>query len=169
MSRTRGCQEASVAGLQLFTCGEKVLEPPWYFNNIGGLKFNAVHGIRPVDHTKPLLVGLRGLWVHGDGAGAARGMSDPDKTSKLDSLQKNKRRLSGQFSKSEGPPARGAEKSHAEIDALQAQVQGLEEELYQVRRRLEQVPREFELLRARLQQSREQLEQAQRQNERVPP
>ena len=77
------------------------------------------------------------------------------------------RRISGQFSKSEGPPARGAEKSHAEIDALQAQVKGLEEELYQVRRRLEQVPREFELLRARLQQSREQLEQAQRQNERL--
>ena len=94
-------------------------------------------------------------------------MSDPDKTPKLDSLQKTMRRISGQFSKSEGPPARGAEKSIPEIDALQAQVKGLEEELYQVRRRLEQVPREFELLRARLQQSREQLEQAQRQNERL--
>jgi len=62
---------------------------------------------------------------------------------------------------------RDKEKSTAEIEALQAQVKGLEEELYQVRRRLEQVPREFELLRARLQQSREQLEQAQRQNERL--
>ena len=112
-------------------------------------------------------MGLRGLRVHGDGAGAARIMSDPDKTSKLDSLQKTMRRISGQLSKSEGPPARGAEKSAPEIDALQAQVKGLEEELYQVRRRLEQVPREFELLRARLQQSREQLEQAQRQNERL--
>ena len=62
---------------------------------------------------------------------------------------------------------REREKYHAEIDALQGQVKGLEEEVYQLRRRLEQVPREFELLRAKLQQNREQLEQAYRQNERM--
>ncbi|MEE9152791.1 MAG: proteasome ATPase, partial [candidate division NC10 bacterium] len=62
---------------------------------------------------------------------------------------------------------RDKEKHPTEIEALQGQVKGLEEELYQLRRRLEQVPREFELLRARLQQSREQLEQVHRQNERL--
>jgi proteasome-associated ATPase len=62
---------------------------------------------------------------------------------------------------------REKEKAAAEVEGLQAQVKGLEEELYQARRRLEQVPREFEVLRARLQQAREQLEQAQRQNERL--
>ena len=62
---------------------------------------------------------------------------------------------------------RDRDKQHAEVDALQGQVKGLEEEVYQLRRRLEQVPREFELLRARVQQSREQLERAQRQNERL--
>jgi proteasome-associated ATPase len=95
-------------------------------------------------------------------------MSDAEKPSKLTSFQKTMKRISGQLSKSEGPSTvRGADKSPAEIDALQAQVKGLEEELYQARRRLEQVPREFEVVRARLQQAREQLEQGQRQNERV--
>ncbi|MBI3003535.1 MAG: DUF5320 domain-containing protein, partial [candidate division NC10 bacterium] len=45
----------------------------------------------------------------------------------------------------------------AEIDALQAQVKALEEEVYHLRRRLEQAPREFEFLRAKLHASREQL------------
>jgi len=68
-------------------------------------------------------------------------MSDAEKPSKLTSFQKTMKRISGQLSKSEGPPTvRGADKSHAEIDGLQAQVKGLEEELYQARRRLEQVP-----------------------------
>src|SRR3990172_9516046 len=102
-------------------------------------------------------MGLRELWVHGDGAGAARIMSDPDKTSKLDSLQKTMRRISGQFSKSEGPPARGAEKSAPEIDALQAQVKGLEEELYQVRQQLEQAQRQNERLVQTLTQAKEQI------------
>ncbi len=94
-------------------------------------------------------------------------MSDADKPSKLNPLQKTMRRFSGQSPKTDVSPSRGGEKHPTEIEALQGQVKGLEEELYQVRRRLEQVPREFELLRARLQQSREQLEQAQRQNERL--
>ncbi|MEE9173271.1 MAG: proteasome ATPase, partial [candidate division NC10 bacterium] len=87
-------------------------------------------------------------------------MSDADKPSKLNPLQKTMRRFSGQSPKTDVSPSRGGEKHPTEIEALQGQVKGLEEELYQVRRRLEQVPREFELLRARLQQSREQLEQA---------
>jgi proteasome-associated ATPase len=54
-----------------------------------------------------------------------------------------------------------------EVDALQAQVKALEEEVYHLRRRLEQAPREFEFLRAKLHASREQLEQAAQQNERL--
>ncbi|MEE8325640.1 MAG: proteasome ATPase, partial [candidate division NC10 bacterium] len=72
------------------------------------------------------------------------------------------RRISGQDPKSGVPPSKAREKHYPEVEALQGQVKGLEEEVYQLRRRLEQVPREFELLRARLQQSREQLDRAQR-------
>ncbi|MCZ6481432.1 MAG: proteasome ATPase, partial [candidate division NC10 bacterium] len=64
------------------------------------------------------------------------------------------RRISGQDPKSGVPPSMAREKHYAEMEALQGQVKGLEEEVYHLRRRLEQVPREFELLRARLQQSR---------------
>ncbi|MBI4412758.1 MAG: proteasome ATPase [candidate division NC10 bacterium] len=53
------------------------------------------------------------------------------------------------------------------MDALQAQVKALEEEVYHLRRRLEQAPREFEFLRAKLHASREQLDQAYQQNERL--
>jgi proteasome-associated ATPase len=59
------------------------------------------------------------------------------------------------------------ERFDAEIDALQAQVKALEEEVYHLRRRLEQAPREFEFLRAKLHASREQLDQAYQQNERL--
>ena len=94
-------------------------------------------------------------------------MGGSDKTSKFNSLRKTMRRISGQDPKSGVPPSKAREKHYPEVEALQGQVKGLEEEVYQLRRRLEQVPREFELLRARLQQSREQLDRAQRQNERL--
>jgi proteasome-associated ATPase len=94
-------------------------------------------------------------------------MSDADKPSKLNPFQKTMRRFSSQFPKGDVSPSKGREKHPTEVEALQGQVKGLEQELYQVRRRLEQVPREFELLRARLQQTREQLEQAHGQNERL--
>jgi proteasome-associated ATPase len=62
---------------------------------------------------------------------------------------------------------RGKEQYPAEIETLQAQVKGLEDEIYHLRRRLEHTPREFDFLRAKLQQSREQLEGASQQNERL--
>jgi len=62
---------------------------------------------------------------------------------------------------------RGKEQYASEVETLQGQVKGLEEEIFHLRRRLEQAPREFDFLRAKLQQSREQLEQATQQNERL--
>ncbi|MFQ5990429.1 MAG: proteasome ATPase, partial [Candidatus Methylomirabilales bacterium] len=74
-------------------------------------------------------------------------MSDSDKSSKFNALRKTMRRFSGHDPKTGVSPSRSAEKHHTEVEALQGQVKGLDEEVYQLRRRLEQVPREFELLR----------------------
>ncbi|MFQ5882881.1 MAG: proteasome ATPase, partial [Candidatus Methylomirabilales bacterium] len=76
-------------------------------------------------------------------------MGGSDKTSKFNSLRKTMRRFSGHDPKSGVSPSRSGGKHHTEMEALQEQVKGLDQEVYQLRRRLEQVPREFELLRAR--------------------
>jgi proteasome-associated ATPase len=88
-------------------------------------------------------------------------------TARLSSLRRTVRRLSGQLPREDAVPVKRTGEYEPEVDALQAQVKALEEEVYHLRRRLEQAPREFEFLRAKLHASREQLEQAAQQNERL--
>jgi proteasome-associated ATPase len=92
-------------------------------------------------------------------------MSESD--TKLNSLRKTMRKLSGQPQPTEGEPAHTLPQSESDTEDLQAQVRALEEEIYHLRRRLEQTPKEFEFLRNKLSQSREQLDHAQQQNERL--
>lgn len=95
-------------------------------------------------------------------------MSDLEKeSSQLNALRKTMRKLSGQLPKSEASSQRKIIQYETDIEALQAQVKGLEEELYHLRRRLEQAPKEFEFLRAKLAQSKEQLDRSYQQNERL--
>ena len=92
-------------------------------------------------------------------------MSESD--TKLNSLRKTMRKLSGQPQTTQGEPARTIGQSESDAENLQTQVRALEEEMYHLRRRLEQTPKEFEFLRNKLSQSREQLDHAQQQNERL--
>jgi proteasome-associated ATPase len=87
--------------------------------------------------------------------------------SKINSLRKTMRKLSGQPQPAEEEPVRTVSQYESDIENLQAQVRALEEEMYHLRRRLEQTPKEFEFLRNKLSQSREQLDHAQQQNERL--
>ncbi|HEX7630160.1 MAG TPA: proteasome ATPase, partial [Candidatus Methylomirabilis sp.] len=86
---------------------------------------------------------------------------------KLNSLRKTMRKLSGQPETPQEEPARMIDQSESDAENLQTQVRALEEEMYHLRRRLEQTPKEFEFLRNKLSQSREQLDHAQQQNERL--
>jgi len=86
---------------------------------------------------------------------------------KMNSLRKTMRRLSGQDPRSEAESPQPGGQYETDTDNLQAQVKALEEEMFHLRRRLEQTPREFEFLRNKLSQSREQLDHAQAQNERL--
>jgi proteasome-associated ATPase len=86
---------------------------------------------------------------------------------KMNSLRKTMRRLSGQEPPSEAESPQTSDRYEADSDNLQAQVKALEEEMFHLRRRLEQTPREFEFLRNKLSQAREQLDHAQAQNERL--
>jgi proteasome-associated ATPase len=90
-----------------------------------------------------------------------------DSETKLNSLRKTMRKLSGQLPKSDAGSQRKIEQYEMDIDSLQAQVKALEEEMFHLRRRLEQTPKEFEFLRSKLSQSREQLDHAHQQNERL--
>ena len=73
-----------------------------------------------------------------------------DSETKLNSLRKTMRKLSGQLPKSDAGSQRKIEQYEMDIDSLQAQVKALEEEMFHVRRRLEQTPKEFEFLRSKL-------------------
>jgi len=90
-----------------------------------------------------------------------------DSETKLNSLRKTMRKLSGQLPRSDAAYQRQIEQYETDIEGLQAQVKALEEEMFHLRRRLEQTPKEFEFLRTKLSQSREQLDQAHHQNERL--
>jgi proteasome-associated ATPase len=90
-----------------------------------------------------------------------------DSETKLNSLRKTMRKLSGQLPKSDSNYQRKIEQYEMDIESLQAQVKALEEETFHLRRRLEQTPKEFEFLRNKLGQSREQLDHAHQQNERL--
>ncbi len=90
-----------------------------------------------------------------------------DSETKLNSLRKTMRKLSGQLPKGDALSQRQIDQYETDIDGLQAQVKALEEEMFHLRRRLEQTPKEFEFLRTKLSQSREQLEHAHQQNERL--
>jgi proteasome-associated ATPase len=90
-----------------------------------------------------------------------------DSETKLNSLRKTMRKLSGQLPKSDAGSQRKIEQYEMDIESLQAQVKALEEEMFHLRRRLEQTPKEFEFLRSKLSQSREQLDHAHQQNERL--
>jgi proteasome-associated ATPase len=90
-----------------------------------------------------------------------------DSETKLNSLRKTMRKLSGQLPKSDAAHQRQIDQYETDIEGLQAQVKALEEEMFHLRRRLEQTPKEFEFLRTKLSQSREQLEHAHQQNERL--
>jgi len=92
-------------------------------------------------------------------------MSEPE--TKLNSLRKTMRKISGQFPSSEAAAQKVILQYELDIENLQAQVKALEEEMLHLRRRLEQTPKEFEFLRTKLSQSREQLDRAQQQNERL--
>jgi len=107
--------------------------------------------------------------AHGtEGNPGAAGLTNRERvTARLSSLRRTVRRLSGQLPREDAVPAKRTGEYESEVDALQAQVKALEEEVYHLRRRLEQAPREFEFLRAKLHASREQLEQAAQQNERL--
>jgi proteasome-associated ATPase len=99
------------------------------------------------------------------GGGGGGSMSDSE--TKLNSLRKTMRKLSGQLPKSDAGSQRKIEQYEMDIESLQAQVKALEEEMFHLRRRLEQTPKEFEFLRSKLSQSREQLDHAHQQNERL--
>ncbi len=86
---------------------------------------------------------------------------------KLNSLRKTMRKLSGQLPKSDATYQRKIDQYEMDIESLQAQVKALEEEMFHLRRRLEQTPKEFEFLRNKLSLSREQLDHAHQQNERL--
>jgi proteasome-associated ATPase len=86
---------------------------------------------------------------------------------KLNSLRKTMRKLSGQLPKGDALSQRQIDQYETDVEGLQAQVKALEEEMFHLRRRLEQTPKEFEFLRTKLSQSREQLEHAHQQNERL--
>jgi proteasome-associated ATPase len=86
---------------------------------------------------------------------------------KLNSLRKTMRKISGQFPTTEAAAQKVILQYELDIENLQAQVKALEEEMLHLRRRLEQTPKEFEFLRTKLGQSREQLDRAQQQNERL--
>ena len=90
-----------------------------------------------------------------------------DSETKLNSLRKTMRKLSGQLPKSDTAYQKQMDQYEMDIEGLQAQVKALEEEMFHLRRRLEQTPKEFEFLRTKLSQSREQLEHAHQQNERL--
>jgi proteasome-associated ATPase len=90
-----------------------------------------------------------------------------DSETKLNSLRKTMRKLSGQLPKSDSNYQRKIEQYEVDMESLQAQVKALEEEMFHLRRRLEQTPKEFEFLRNKLGQSREQLDHAHQQNERL--
>jgi proteasome-associated ATPase len=92
-------------------------------------------------------------------------MSEPE--TKMNSLRKTVRKLSGQYPASEAAAQKVILQYEMDIENLQAQVKALEEEMLHLRRRLEQTPKEFEFLRSKLSQTREQLERAQQQNERM--
>jgi predicted nucleic acid-binding Zn-ribbon protein len=71
------------------------------------------------------------------GAGRQAAMSDAEKVStKLSSLRKTMRKLSEQIPKSDTSYQRKLSQYEDEIEALQAQVKSLEEEIYHLRRRL---------------------------------
>jgi len=90
-----------------------------------------------------------------------------DSETKLNSLRKTMRKLSGQLPKNDAAHQRKIDQYEMDIEGLQAQVKALEEEMFHLRRRLEQTPKEFEFLRNKLSQSREQLDQSHQQNERL--
>jgi len=90
-----------------------------------------------------------------------------DSETKLNSLRKTMRKLSGQLPKNDAAQQRQIDQYETDIEGLQSQVKALEEEMFHLRRRLEQTPKEFEFLRTKLSQSREQLEHAHQQNERL--
>jgi proteasome-associated ATPase len=92
-------------------------------------------------------------------------MSESD--TKLNSLRKTMRKISGQLPKTDAGYQRKIDQYEMDIENLQAQVKALEEEMFHLRRRLEQTPKEFEFLRNKLSQSRDQLDQAHQQNERL--
>ncbi len=92
-------------------------------------------------------------------------MSESD--TKLNSIRKTMRKISGQLPKTDAAYQRKIDQYEMDIETLQAQVKALEEEMFHLRRRLEQTPKEFEFLRNKLSQSREQLDQAHQQNERL--
>jgi proteasome-associated ATPase len=92
-------------------------------------------------------------------------MSESD--TKLNSLRKTMRKISGQLPKTDAAYQRKIDQYEMDIENLQAQVKALEEEMFHLRRRLEQTPKEFEFLRTKLSQSREQLDQSHQQNERL--
>lgn len=90
-----------------------------------------------------------------------------DSETKLNSLQKTMRKLSGQLPKTDASYQRKIDQYEMDMESLQAQVKALEEEMFHLRRRQEQTPKEFEFLRNKLSQSREQLEHGHQQNERL--
>ncbi|MBI2561232.1 MAG: proteasome ATPase, partial [candidate division NC10 bacterium] len=90
-----------------------------------------------------------------------------DSETKLNSLRKTMRKLSGQLPKTDASYQRKIDQYEMDRESLQAQVKALEEEMFHLRRRLEQTPKEFEFLRNKLSQSREQLEHTHQQNERL--
>ncbi len=71
-------------------------------------------------------------------------MSESD--TKLNSLRKTMRKISGQLPKTDAGYQRKIDQYEMDIENLQAQVKALEEEMFHLRRRLEQTPKEFELL-----------------------
>jgi len=87
--------------------------------------------------------------------------------SKLNTLRKTVRKLSGESARTDSPSPQTVSQSESDLENLQAQVRALEEEMFHLRRRLEQAPKEFEFLRNKLSQSRDQLDRAQQQNERL--
>jgi hypothetical protein len=61
-------QQASVAALESFKCGQKRLDTPWDFINIWGTQTASVCATRTAIPAKSLPMGLRGLSSRGDAA-----------------------------------------------------------------------------------------------------